>query len=263
MSKIKDTNSKLPKAAPEKVVCEYPYLYQEQTLCGELFSRYNNPEKPNESYTSQFNADGSFKTQQISDQYKGLITALAHEVRKYINGGSSEQVDGNKDTNTESTSNENVKGDKSSGVGENNFAGAKKNIGGTSQGSFINDTNGTTYKTSKGDVVSSHVGSNYESLEGDNVKAITGNKIDIINEGEYQIHVQNGNMDTRVESGKLQIYSGDAMIVNTASTALYKSIDDMTVTSDSKITLKVGSSEIIITSGEITLKSGAIKFEKV
>jgi uncharacterized Fe-S cluster protein YjdI len=247
MSKINDTNNKLPKAAPEKVVCDYPYLYQEQTLCGELFSRYNNPEKPNESYTSQFNADGSYKTRQISDQYKGLITALAHEVRKYIGGGSSEQVDGNKDTNTESTSNENVRGEKSSGVGENNYAGAKKNIGGTSQGSFINDTNGTTYKTSKGDVVSSHVGSHYESLEGDNVKAITGNKIDIINEGEHQVHVQGGNMDTRVESGKYKIYSGDEMIITSAT----------------KITLKVGSSEIIIDNGEITIKSSAVKFEKV
>jgi hypothetical protein len=84
----------------------------------------------------------------------------------------------------------------------------------------------------------------------------------MISDGDYSMHVQSGNMDTRVEGGKLQLYSGDNMIVNTAATALYRSIGDMTITSDSKITIKVGSSQIVITDGEITIKSGAIKFEK-
>ena len=246
MSTTKKPNGKSPTTASEKVVCEYPFLHQTQSLCGELSARYNNPEKPNESYNITCNADGSFQSNEISDKFKGMHSSLVIEKRGYTAGGSSEQVDGNRDTNTESTSNENVGGDKACGVKKNNFTGANKNIGGTSQGSFINDTNGTTYKTSKGDVVSSHVGSNYESLEGDNVKAITGNKINIINGGEYQTHVQGGNMDTRVESGKYKIYSGDEMIITSAV----------------KITLKVGSSEIIIDNGEITIKSGAIKFEK-
>jgi hypothetical protein len=81
-------------------------------------------------------------------------------------------------------------------------------------------------------------------------------------------------MDTRVESGKLQLYSGDAMVVNTASTMkmistgamsinstatmIVGATGDVTIESKSKLTLKVGGSSIEISSGGIKLVGARI-----
>ena len=246
MGKQDETNNKLPKPAPMNIKAEYPYVYEEQTANGKKYTRYDNPEKPGESFESTFNHDGSYETKQFSENFKGLTTSLSHENRSYVSGGSSSHIDGNEDKSVESTSNENVKGDKSLGVGKTMMSGAERSIGGTNEGSFHNDANGNTYRTSSGDMISDHTGSKYSSIEGDKVSSIKGNKVEIISEGEHSLHVQSGNMDTRVESGKCQIYSGD----------------DMKIESATKITLKVGSSTIVIQDGEITIKSGSIKFEK-
>jgi hypothetical protein len=243
---------------------EYPWVRGEADVNGGTNFTYANPKKPEDSSSVTFRHDASFVANEYDSEKKGLTNQLNHENRSYISGGSSVNTDGHDDKKCHATLNEDVVNDRGKATGGNMFDGVGgQRIGGAQQGAFENNAEGTTYKTSKGDVVTEHTGSEYNSLEGDKISSIKGNKIEIVSDGEYQLHVQGGNMDARVESGKLQIYSGDAMIVNTASTALYKSIDDMTVTSDSKITLKVGSSEIIITSGEITFKSGAIKFEKV
>jgi hypothetical protein len=245
MAKQDETNNKLPKPAPMTVKPEYPYVYEEQTLNGKKTTRHDNPNKPEESFESTFNHDGSFETKQISEDYKGLTTGLSHESRTYVSGGSSSHTDGNDDKSVESTSNENVKGDKSSGVGKTLMTGSERTVGGTSEGSFHNDSNGNTYKTSKGDMISEHSGSEYTSIDGDRCASVGGNRIEMV-DGECSLHVQSGNMDTRVEGGKAKIYSGD----------------DMTLESASKITLKVGSSTIVIVDGTITIKSGSIKFEK-
>jgi hypothetical protein len=241
MAKSDETNNKLPKPAPMTVKPEYPYVYEEQTLNGKKITRHDNPNKPEESFESTFNHDGSFETKQISEDYKGLTTGLSHEARTYVSGGSSSHIDGNHDTSVESTSNENVKGDKSSGVGKTLMTGAERAVGGTSEGSFHNDANGNTYKTSQGDMISEHTGSEYNSVDGDKCISISGNRIEMV-DGECSLHVQSGNMDTRVESGKAQIYS----------------LSDMTFESASKITLKVGTTTIVISSGEITATVGGI-----
>lgn len=243
---------------------EYPWVRGEADVNGGTNFVYANPEKPEESSRVEFRHDGSFVANEYDTEKKGLTNQLTHEDRSYVSGGSSKNTDGHNDVKVHATAREDVKGDsgKSTGGDQYNGTGGKV-IAGAKEGSFTNDADGNTYKTSKGDVISEHTGSEFSSLEGDRVSSVKGNKINIISDGEYQTHVQGGNMDTRVESGKLQIYSGDNMTHNTAAQAEYRSIGDMLITSDSKITIKVGSSEIIITSGEITIKSGAVKFEKV
>ena len=100
MAKSDETNNKLPKPAPMTVKPEYPYVYEEQTLNGKKITRHDNPDKPEESFESTFNHDGSFETKQISEDYKGLTTGLSHEARTYVSGGSSSHIDGNHDNNS-------------------------------------------------------------------------------------------------------------------------------------------------------------------
>lgn len=85
----------------------------------------------------------------------------------------------------------------------------------------------------------------HQSIAGDFITFIQGTKYDQINE-EYGIHVPNGNMDLQIDSGQFRIKSGQ----------------DLKIESDTKITLKVGSSTIVIESGSITIKSSSIKFEQ-
>ena len=238
---------------------EYPWVRGEADVNGGTNFVYANPEKPEESSRVEFRHDGSFIANEYDDEKKGLTNQLTHEDRSYVSGGSSKNTDGHNDVKVHATGREDVKGDYGRSTGGDQYDGTGgKVIAGAKEGSFTNDADGNTYKTSKGDVVSEHTGSNFSSLEGDQISSVKGNKIDIVSDGEYQTHVQGGNMDTRVESGKLQIYSGDNMNVNTAAQAEYRSIGDMLITSDSKITIKVGGSEIIITSDNITIKSARI-----
>lgn len=242
---------------------EYPWVRGEADVNGGTNFTYANPEKPEDSSSVSFRHDASFVANEYDSEKKGLTNQLNHENRSYVSGGSSVNTDGHDDKKVHATQNEDVVGDGGKAIGGDNYDGVGgKRISGAQEGAFENNAEGTTYKTSKGDVVSEHTGNQHESLEGDKISSVKGNKIDVISDGEYQTHIQGGNMDTRVESGKLQLYSGDNMIVNTAAEATYKSIGDMLITSDSKITIKVGSSEIIMTSGEITIKSSAIKFEQ-
>jgi hypothetical protein len=243
---------------------EYPWVRGEADVNGGTNFTYANPKKPEDSSSVIFRHDASFTSNEFDSDKKGLTNQLTHEKRSYISGGCSVNTDGHDDKKGHATLNQDVKGDVGKTTGGDNYDGVGgKRVGGAQEGAFENNAEGTTYKTSKGDVVSEHTGSDYSSLEGDKISSIKGNKIDIISDGEYQTHIQGGNMDTRVEIGKLQLYSGDNMIVNTAAQATYRSIGDMLITSDSKITIKVGGSEIVMVDGEITIKSGAIKFEKV
>jgi len=242
---------------------EYPWVRGEADVNGGTNFVYANPEKPDDSSSVIFKHDASFVANEYDSEKKGLTNSLTHEERSYISGGSSKNTDGHRDDKNHSSYKNDTVGDSGRTTGGTHYAGTgERNISGTGQGSFSNDTDGNTYKTSKGDVVSEHTGNQYTSLEGDQIASVSGNKITVIGDGDNMIHVQSGNMDTRVESGALQIYCGDSMNLNTASAATFRSVEDMLLVSQTKITLKVGSSEIVITGGEITIKSGAIKFVK-
>ena len=236
---------------------EYPWVRGEADVNGGTSFTYANPEKPEDSSSVSFRHDASFVANEYDSEKKGLTNSLTHEKRNYVSGGESRNTDGHKDEKNHSTNNQDTVGDNGKTTGGDNYDGVGgKRMGGAQEGVFENNSEGTTYKTSKGDVVSEHTGSNHYSLEGDDISSIKGNKIVIISDGEYQTHVQGGNMDTRVEGGKLQIFSGDDMIVNTASKAVYNSVEELLVSSLTKITLRVGDSEIEISSSSITLKVG-------
>ena len=59
----------------------------------------------------------------------------------------------------------------------------------------------------------------------------------MVKDGDYGVHVQDKNIDFKADSGKAQI----------------KTAKDITIESDTKITLKVGGSTIVITPTDITI----------
>lgn len=236
-------SKKLPeKVATDKSTPEYPYFRVVETTNGKKIVSYDNPNKPNEAWEYTFGHGGDYRTNQIDENFKGLTTELKHQCHSYISEGCSEQNDGHNDKNKELTDNDNTKGDKQSASGKTSMEGSEKKISATSQGSFNAATEGNSYEFVKGDRLSNREGSEYSSIEGDEVKSVTGSKIQIVQEGEFQTHVQSGNMDTRVEAGKTKIYSSDEIILE----------------SQTKITLKVGSSTIVIDGSSITIVSPKI-----
>jgi hypothetical protein len=250
---------------------EYPWVGGSQDHLGNRVITYADPEKPDQAFVERIKYDGSFTINEAN----GLKNEFNKEVRSYTSGGDSHNTDGQKAVYGQSNFNLAFKQDVGFTAGGTTYKGSgEKEIGGSAQGSFQNDTGGNTYKTSNGDMISEHTGHIHSHNDGDNVQSTTGTRYEIVNEGEYAIHVQGGNMDTRVESGKLQLYSGDAMVVNTASTMkmistgamsinstatmIVGATGDVTIESKSKLTLKVGGSSIEISSGGIKLVGARI-----
>lgn len=245
---------------------EYPWVGGSQDHLGNRVITYADPENPDQAFVERIKYDGSFTINEAN----GLKNEFNKEVRSYTSGGDSHNTDGQKAVYGQSNFNLAFKQDVGFTAGGTTYKGSgEKEIGGTAQGSFQNDTGGNTYKTSNGDMISEHTGHIHSHNDGDNVQSTTGTRYEIVNEGEYAIHVQGGNMDTRVESGKLQLYSGGAMVVNTSSTMkmistgamainstatmIVGATGDVTIESKSKLTLKVGGSSIEISSGGIKL----------
>ena len=243
---------------------EYPWVGGSQDHLGNRVITYADPEKPDQAFVERIKYDGSFTINEAN----GLKNEFNKEVRSYTSGGDSHNTDGQKAVYGKSNFNLAFAQDVGFTAGGTTYKGSgEKEIGGTAQGSFQNDTGGNSYKTSNGDMVSEHTGHIHSHNDGDNVQSTTGTRYEIVNEGEYAIHVQGGNMDTRVESGKLQLYSGDAMVVNTASTMKMISTGamsinstatmtvgatgDITIESKSKLTLKVGGASIEISSAGV------------
>ena len=259
-----DHNKKLPVDpwSSEDIVCKYPWVYGEADNLGGSSFKYRNLNEPDKNSSITMSPSGSYESIQQDSERKEIRTNLnPGETRSYTGGGASIQTDGHTDDNSESTRRTVTAGDEGRQGGKNLYQGFAENVIEGSKNKFtatMGASESKVYETSKGDIVSEHTGNEHKSYEGDKVTSVKGNNINMIQEGDHSLHVQGGNMDTRVESGKLQIFSGDNMIVNTAAQATYRSIGDMLITSDSKITIKVGGSEIIITSDNITIKSARI-----
>lgn len=266
MGKV-DHNKKLPlDPANSGMEMEYGYIHGEADALGGHHFKHINIEDP-ESYSEQtLKPSGSYKATNYDDQKKEITASLAPgEVRNYVGGGQSNQTDGHHDDNGEQTRRVVTKHDSGFENGRNQYAGVKENRITVAKNEFrmtVGASESKDWQTSKGDIVSEHTGNEHRSHEGDSVHSIKGNKITMVNEGEYSIHVQAGNMDTRIEDGKHKIYSGDNMFIETGAKLSVNAASDITITSQTKITFKVGGSSIEIVDGQITLTAGSIKMVK-
>lgn len=229
----------------------YPNISGWATKNGVHFFRHENPENPDATVEEQLNADGSYRTSETSKKYKGVTSELSHQSHGYVSRGRSRQVDGHDDARTESTSRSVTAGDTGRETGRDSYSGtARHNIRGQG-GNEVNITAPGSQKITitnnaspGGDNITNIAGNTHENLEGDHIRSVNGNKYTMVRNGDYGVHVQDKNIDFRSDSGKAQLRTGN----------------DITIESDTKITLKVGQSTLVITSSSVTIKSPKIDF---
>lgn len=242
-----DTNKKIPAHSWDygEIVPQYGYTFGYQDILGGHKYTYANPAEPEKFSYQKLNASGSYETLEYNSDKNEIKTNLnTGETRAYTAGGSSEQTDGHKDTNVESTSRENVTGDKgvSYKTGYETATEGKIAAFREYKKEFITSASESkSFVGSYGDQVNEHSGNWHESFEKDHVQAVTGNKITMIQKGDYAIHVQSGNYDTHIAE-KGRIYA----------------VDDILIESTTKITIKVGGSTVVISPSNITMISDRI-----
>lgn len=240
-------NHKLVKDSPlDRIKGDpYPFMSGHQTTNGELHLKVQHPEFPKASSEEKVSPDGSYEHTEYNEKLKGLTSSLKHHSRGYNSGGNSSQVDGHSDSSNESTKRTVTKGDTGNETGGDAYSGAGgKTIKGQ-KGDEVTISGGgqkiriTTNNSPGGDSISNYAGDTHENFEGDHIRSVNGNKYTMVKEGDFGVHVQDKNLDFQADSGKARIKTGS----------------DITIESDTKITLKVGGSSIVLTPSGITINT--------
>jgi len=219
---------------------EYPYLHVTQDGGGGQIINNITPGKesffhiqPSGSYHGH-SADGS------------KVEATANGTWAYSGNGHVTTVDGNHDVKVSGGSRQNHDSGVSKEVnGDHYQGGSGHQIDGTSDTKY-HHSSGDIFNTVEGDYVSDRVGSVHDNVTGDHVIHITGNKTEIVSSGDSGINIQNGNMDIQIDSGKARLYS----------------LNDMLIQSVTSITLKVGSSIIVMSPNGITIHGTTVKINE-
>jgi hypothetical protein len=263
-----DTNKKLPEHGwdNEEIVPKYGTTYGHQDNLGSHKFVYANPDEPDKYSYQKFEASGSYETLQKDKNKNEIRTNLnTGEMRGYTCGGSSSQTDGHKDTNVESTCRENSTGDK--GVSsKGSYETATSSKYSSISGSYYTFTVGPrseskTFNGTDGDVAEEFSGHRHCAYVKDNVQAVKGNKLTMIEEGDYAIHTNKGSFDLQVSSGQLHLMTAaDDLIANSNVKILLQVGSQSKVTIEpSKVRLEVGGGSYIeITAGEIKMVSPEI-----
>ncbi len=229
----------------KKIVPTYPNVFGERGPCGETTIKYSDRSDVGKYSKQSIEATGSFTHLSADSEEKENISSMSvGNVFDYVADGKTSQTDGHVDENTMSTWRRNAMGD----IGE---SGRQSLIAYTNGGAHVYGAAKTevvaggssTFSAlgTFGDQVCEHSGNCHESFEKDKVQVIAGNKITMVEGGDYAVHVQSGNYDAHIQQ-KGRIYSSS----------------DLLIESGSKITLKVGGSTIVITSGGIKMVSPRI-----
>lgn len=216
-------NKKLPEidAQKEKFEFTYPYFTCDQDDNGKFHFTYHDPNNPKNSTHFEMDHNGGYRATMPDDgasKGKGIHVAMTPgHTAEYSAGGSSSHTDGHSDSFTGETHQTIVSGDMQNQTGGSMFAGAADKIMQLAQDMFKHagaaGAASKEYVASKGDVVEQHSGNKHTDLEGDDIKSIAGNKHVMIKNGEHAIHVQNGNMDTKVDKGRYQVYASDTITI--------------------------------------------------
>lgn len=247
-----DTNKKLPEHGwdTEEIVPKYGTTYGKQDILGNHSYYYANPSDAENYSYQKYDVTGSYETLQKDGDKNEIRTSLkTGEIRGYNAGGVSTQTDGHNDVNIESTSRRTVKGDDASSA-KRSFkmyqTGQIESVGGYSEKFTVGKKNSPLATTKNfvgtdGDEVHEHAGNRHEAFEKDYVQAVSGNKLTMVENGDYGIHVQTGNYDTHIAE-KGRIYTEN----------------DLLIESGTKIVLKVGNSTIEILPSKVTIISDRI-----
>ena len=234
-----DPNRRLPEPPSNSRELKYPYYRSEQDINGNKTVESRIPGDKSSDFSEKYLSTGSYESVEAHQERGEIKTSLnSGDVMSYTAGGSATNVDGHVDQSARSTMRSSITGDHSIQIGRNSssfVAGQQVAARGGPEirrGAPGSDTK--TYNSSGGDVVNEHTGNYHESYKKNLVTSITKNYVTMVNEGDYALHVQSGNYDTHIKS-KARFYADG----------------DILIESKSKITLKVGSSTIVITNSGI------------
>ena len=234
---VYDPNQKHPKIVYDGV---YPNLFVTQRADGSQEIRSMEPGK--ESY---FTIEPSGNYQGHGPNGENVIVSVG-KTHEYKADGHSLTTDGHSDVKISGTSRVNIDGSSSAETaGAENKSVGENSVNVSKGSTFQSSSSGDSYISTKGDKVSSHEGDKHENITGDVVMQITGNKLELLS-GEYGLHLSSGNMDTQLDSGSYRLKVSQNIIIE----------------STTSITLKCGSSNILIEPSKITITTSEVDIVK-
>lgn len=255
-----------PGKATKKVDARYmEVILRPDGKGSQVYTPYDLQEALNNSFEECWTPGGSYNTRESHEKTE-LCTSMSFETRCYNVGGHSFTGETHVETYVKDTNKLTVEGDNAKEIGGNDLIAIAKQqvksvLGGTVENTAGGRSEAPTYRMSAGDHVQEHSGNDFKSFEKDCVQSVKGNKMTMIQEGDYAIHTQQGNFDLQVSSGKLHLMtSGDDLIANSNVKVLLQVGAQSKVTVEpSKIKLEVGGGSYIeITSGGIKMVSPRI-----
>jgi hypothetical protein len=234
--------------------------------------RATDPKNRKNTIHQNVKSNGSYDVHEGDDERNGLNLSLRSLVQQYVSDGHSLNVDGHSDHNFESTHRTECAGDIGQSSGKNYYRGtAKKEVKWSGDGAASGTAKGSSAVKSEG-----YTGSVRRSYEKDLFSHVQGNHViggekSSLSMFQEDVALNVGqNWDNYVgEKGKIEtgqtflIQTGQDATVNSAAKFITKSSSDTSISSDAKITVKAESSanitaqEITITADtKITLKVG-------
>lgn len=240
-----DTNKKLP-VNPGEDISQADARYLEIGLAADgrgyqVHAPGDFAEAKKSAFKEQWSSMGSYDTDQAHAEKGEVKTSLSKETRNYNTGGKSFTGEASVETYVQDTRKDTTEGDIAREVGGKEYSVVADQSILVSRNGFVHqqaagNSSATSYIMSEGDIVEERSGGSFRSIEGDNILSVKENHVVIIGEGEYATHVQTGGWDTKVtKSAKL--FSGTDLLIQSAT----------------KITLRVGTSSIVITPSNIEI----------
>lgn len=274
----KKHNKKLPKDAvsEQDIEPKYGYIHGEWDALGGHHWAYLNPDEHKKYFSETLNASGSYKTTQQDDDAKEITTGLKPgEDRKYTAGGHSHQCDGHMDTTGEGTGRIEYPGDFAIATSKDHLLGVGgKMIKAIQDESHFNpEGSDSVYSEGRGTKRTSIKNNEYKHVEGDKVTMVEKNHVEV-NQKDRSIYAKNVDQYSE-EKGKIEtgqtflLQTGQDATVNSAAKMVIKSGDNTEITSqaeikitaDTKITIKVGSNSIEISSSGIVIDAQGGKLD--
>jgi hypothetical protein len=244
----------------------YPNLHVTQRADGSQELRSLDPD--NEAFF-EVEASGNYKGHGPDGAEVSVTTGKKHS---YHADGVSSTVDGHQDIKVSGSSRSTIEGAAHQEIASNMYVGGGGSVLISSDDSQMHHSSGDVHHTTEGQLITEHTGSVHHSTDGDTVIQYKGNLLEMIT-GEYGVNMSGGNLDIQLDSGKARLKVASDLLVDTDATTTHKSVgdilvegqakskyysaSDIVIESGTKITLKVGSVSITITSSGIKADGGA------
>lgn len=251
-----NTQQKLPNT---DIKVTYPFCSVTQTLGGHEVI-YNNTK--DEELVRHAHTKGSFKEWGKDGSERKLVANTKHSV---VSQGASESIEGPHDHYAMNSSRQTNMGDHHSEVANN--------VTTAMGGSYVKIAKGDGHivfndgksMIASGDDITHYFGDDDDTVNhhafhsGDHTSFTKGNRYEHV-EGEKGTYLPSGNMDIQLDNGKLRIKSSGDQTLSTDA-KLNITADEVTITGQTKVTIKVGSNKIEITSSGITIDAGGGKVD--